>query len=210
MSCGEPHETDCGEVLAEVFLYLDGEVTTEKRETIRRHLVEEADLTVCENLPEGAYGEIISLAALRRSHDEGTENHRSAWVSLYIFEHAEKFKILRLLPPEPLRRPDIRITVDYPEDLVVCRAIYAALGGAGGRIRIEDIIKFLDSHPDAPDFFISEEITCRLPGVPFRVDVAAYGLTEAIHHEAQRLRGNFPGYAEVANDCISLRTLHAE
>jgi len=116
-------------------------------EMIRRHVVEEADLTVCENLPEGAYGEIISLAALRRSHDEGTENHRSAWVSLYIFEHAEKFKILRLLPPEPLRRPDIRITVDYPEDLVVCRAIYAALGGAGGRIRIEDIIKFLDSHP---------------------------------------------------------------
>ncbi len=117
-------------------------------EMIRRHLEAEADLTVCENLPEGAYGEIISLAALRRSHDEGTERHRSAWVSLYIFDHPEKFKILRLLPPEPLRRPDIRITVDYPEDLVVCRAIYDALGSAGGLIRIEDIIKFLDSHPE--------------------------------------------------------------
>ena len=40
MSCGEPHETDCGEVLAEVFLYLDGEMTADRRETIRRHLDE--------------------------------------------------------------------------------------------------------------------------------------------------------------------------
>jgi mycothiol system anti-sigma-R factor len=40
VSCGEPHETDCGEVLAEVFLYLDGEMTTERTERIRHHLDE--------------------------------------------------------------------------------------------------------------------------------------------------------------------------
>jgi mycothiol system anti-sigma-R factor len=40
VSCGEPHETDCGEVLAEVFLYLDGEMTTDRRDTIRDHLDE--------------------------------------------------------------------------------------------------------------------------------------------------------------------------
>ncbi|HVQ93992.1 MAG TPA: mycothiol system anti-sigma-R factor [Mycobacteriales bacterium] len=40
MSCGEPHETDCGEVLADVFLYLDGEVNTERRDRIRMHLDE--------------------------------------------------------------------------------------------------------------------------------------------------------------------------
>jgi mycothiol system anti-sigma-R factor len=40
VSCGEPHETDCGEVLAEVFLYLDGEMTSQRRDTIRRHLDE--------------------------------------------------------------------------------------------------------------------------------------------------------------------------
>ncbi len=38
MSYGEPHETDCGEVLAEVFLYLDGEMTGERRDLIRNHL----------------------------------------------------------------------------------------------------------------------------------------------------------------------------
>ena len=40
MSCGKPHETDCGEVLAEVFLYLDGEMTSARRELIRHHLDE--------------------------------------------------------------------------------------------------------------------------------------------------------------------------
>ena len=40
MSCGEPHETDCGEVLAEVFLYLDGEMTSARTELIRNHLDE--------------------------------------------------------------------------------------------------------------------------------------------------------------------------
>ena len=40
MSCGEPHETDCGEVLADVFLYLDGEMDYERRDRIRSHLDE--------------------------------------------------------------------------------------------------------------------------------------------------------------------------
>ena len=40
MSCGDPHQTDCGEVLAEVFLYLDGEMTLERTDRIRNHLDE--------------------------------------------------------------------------------------------------------------------------------------------------------------------------
>jgi mycothiol system anti-sigma-R factor len=40
VSCGEPHETDCGEVLAEVYLYLDLECADERRELIRHHLDE--------------------------------------------------------------------------------------------------------------------------------------------------------------------------
>ena len=39
MSCGEPHETDCDEVLAEVWLLLDRECD-EGRRPARRHLQE--------------------------------------------------------------------------------------------------------------------------------------------------------------------------
>ena len=40
MSCGEPHETDCRDVLAEVYLYLDLECDDDRRKLIREHLDE--------------------------------------------------------------------------------------------------------------------------------------------------------------------------
>jgi mycothiol system anti-sigma-R factor len=40
VSCGEPHETDCTDVLAEVYLYLDMECNDDRRDRIRHHLDE--------------------------------------------------------------------------------------------------------------------------------------------------------------------------
>ena len=40
MSCGDPHETPCSEVLDAVYLYLDGEQDHEHREKVRIHLDE--------------------------------------------------------------------------------------------------------------------------------------------------------------------------
>lgn len=40
MSCGEPHETDCQDVLADLYLYLDLECAEERRSLIQRHLDE--------------------------------------------------------------------------------------------------------------------------------------------------------------------------
>ncbi len=40
MSCGKPHATDCHEVLAEVYLYLDLECDDARRQLIRTHLDE--------------------------------------------------------------------------------------------------------------------------------------------------------------------------
>jgi mycothiol system anti-sigma-R factor len=40
MSCGEPHETDCREVIAEVYFYLDLEASDRRRNLIRDHLDE--------------------------------------------------------------------------------------------------------------------------------------------------------------------------
>lgn len=40
MSCGDPHETDCRQVLAELWLFLDNECHRERRELLQRHLDE--------------------------------------------------------------------------------------------------------------------------------------------------------------------------
>lgn len=40
MSCGKPHETDCSQVLAEVWLLLDHECSSEQRLKLEQHLDE--------------------------------------------------------------------------------------------------------------------------------------------------------------------------
>jgi mycothiol system anti-sigma-R factor len=40
VSCGEHHQTDCKEVIAEVYLYLDLECNDDRRSLIRDHLDE--------------------------------------------------------------------------------------------------------------------------------------------------------------------------
>ncbi len=40
MSCGDPHETPCSDVLEAVYLYLDGEQDPLSREQVRLHLDE--------------------------------------------------------------------------------------------------------------------------------------------------------------------------
>jgi mycothiol system anti-sigma-R factor len=40
MSCGKPHETDCSQVIAEVWLLLDRECSAERRRKLEQHLDE--------------------------------------------------------------------------------------------------------------------------------------------------------------------------
>lgn len=40
MSCGQPHELDCRDVLEKVYVYLDHECDEDKRARIREHLEE--------------------------------------------------------------------------------------------------------------------------------------------------------------------------
>jgi mycothiol system anti-sigma-R factor len=40
VSCGDPHDVDCQQILAEVYVYLDLECTDERRATITHHLDE--------------------------------------------------------------------------------------------------------------------------------------------------------------------------
>ena len=80
-------------------------------------------------------------------HARGNERHRSELCSLYVREHPDEFKVLRVDAPAALRRKDIRLTVDYPEDLVICRRAYQALRAQAPRISVPDIVAYLDRNP---------------------------------------------------------------
>jgi len=105
------------------------------------------DLTALDNLPDGAGFEISSLAAYTKSWNMGDDRHRSEFCSLYIRENKLDFKINYVEIPREIKRTDIRLTIDYPEDLVVCRIVYNEFKHLRPKIPVIEIIKFLDSNP---------------------------------------------------------------
>jgi spore coat polysaccharide biosynthesis protein SpsF len=130
-------------------------------EAWERHVREDNDITVLDNVPAGALFEIYRLGALERSHEEGTGADRSELCSNYARFNQSRFRIDILEPAPVCRRLDLRLTVDHPEDLVVCRAVYQALAHEAPRIPLERIVDFLDSRPDLVR--LVEPFTNRVP-----------------------------------------------
>lgn len=113
----------------------------------QRHQNEEADATFMDDVIDGCGFEFIRLAALEESHAKGDRKHRSELCTLYIREHLNNFKVVKADPPWALVRKDLRLTVDNPEDLVVCRTIYGVFKNLAPRIPVPEVVKFLDQNP---------------------------------------------------------------
>lgn len=124
------------------FGYLEG-----LPEAIASHEKENADYTAHGNLPDGVMFELIKLEALKISHQLGEYKHRSELVSLYINEHPDQFNKNILQVGKELQRPDYRLTIDFPEDLILCRKIFRHFGGDNKYIPYRHLIAFLDENP---------------------------------------------------------------
>jgi len=120
-------------------------------ELISIHRQHNCHLTLTEDLPLGTTVEVVSRGALEKAQEHGDDRHRSELCTLFIVENAESFEIKTVEPPTDLRRPDIRLTVDNPEDLVVVREIWKNLADGTTRFSLQDIVEFLDANPDLTD-----------------------------------------------------------
>jgi len=117
-------------------------------EVWERHLEAGNDVTCIDGTPDGSYFEIYTMEALEKSHKLGEDRHRSELCGLYIKEHRSDFKVEVMSAPRQVQRPDLRLTVDYPEDLALCRHIYAHLKHKAPRLPLDEIIEFIDNHPE--------------------------------------------------------------
>ena len=116
-------------------------------EAIKSHQENDADYTSHAKLPDGVMFELVSLKALKESHEKGEFKHRSELVTLYINENKEKFKFNILQVAVELQRPNYRLTIDFPEDLILCRKIIRNFNGDDHAIPYKDLIDFLDAQP---------------------------------------------------------------
>jgi len=114
----------------------------------QRHVSESSDASFFDEAVDGCGFEIISLEALRDSHLNGEQRHRSELCTLYIRENFYKYKIVKADVPKNLIRKDLRLTVDNPEDLALCRVVFDVFRDRAPRIPVNEVIMFLDKNPE--------------------------------------------------------------
>lgn len=115
---------------------------------IAMHRDTSAALTVTADLPVGAAVEVVALDAWKAVHRDGTDRQRQQAPAEYFTAHPERFRINRVPAPSTVAAPDLRLTVDSPEDLILARSVWEALHVEGRLIALEEIVTFLRQRPD--------------------------------------------------------------
>lgn len=111
------------------------------------HCKNKNDATFFDEIIDGCSFEIINLKSLIKSHKKGRKKHKSELCTLYIRENIDQFKVSIFKPKKNLIRKDLRLTVDYPEDLIVCREVYKFMK-KNKKTKLEQVVKFLDKRND--------------------------------------------------------------
>ena len=114
----------------------------------KKHLRGNYDATFLDEVIDGCGFEFIKLDALKESHTQGEDRHRSEMCTLYIRENKKSFNITYIEPPLELVRKDLRLTVDNPEDLIVCANIYKNFKNLAPLIPLKSIVKYLDENKE--------------------------------------------------------------
>lgn len=113
------------------------------------HINNDVAMSCLDFVPDGCGFEIITKRALTESHKLGDSRHRSELCTLFIRENRNKYLIQQIAPLSTDKRPDLRLTVDYPEDLIVARAVFEGLSSNGTQYpKLSEIIIFLEGRDD--------------------------------------------------------------
>jgi spore coat polysaccharide biosynthesis protein SpsF len=96
--------------------------------------------------PRGLWSEIVSFSALEYMHKNGHEERHREHVTYYAYEFPEKFTRHVYALPAELQHPDLRITLDTPDD-------YSMLQKAADHFKeitvpSGDVVRYLIENPD--------------------------------------------------------------
>lgn len=106
---------------------------------------------VCNDLeltyPLGIYGHVVSVARLSEinKYDRLTDQDREDVIS-FLLKHPEKYRILNITAPDELAFPQLRLTVDYPEDIEQAQNVYRRLKRFD--FKTSDVIELYHRNPE--------------------------------------------------------------
>lgn len=89
---------------------------------------------------------LSDLAAVAAAVDDPAVREH---VSLYFYEHPERYTLLRLLPLRHWVLPGCRVVLDYPEDMAFLEVLHQRLAPThGDRFGLEDMAALLRQEPE--------------------------------------------------------------
>lgn len=103
-----------------------------------------ADFIDAPDAPCGAFTYGIRVTALKKVC--AIKNSVKTEMMAPYFTDTGLFRVEHLNVPESLRRPEIRMTLDYKDDLRFFRAVYGHFQGS--EFVLGDVIEYLDAHPE--------------------------------------------------------------
>jgi len=114
---------------------------------IEHHLNTASDLTHFLGIPLGTGVEILNARALKDASALTQANYDREHVTPFLYKNNTTFKIAEPLAPKPHYRPDLKVTVDTPEDYKKVSHIFDV---CGKNANISDIIDYFDRFGYSP------------------------------------------------------------
>ena len=114
---------------------------------IKSLLRNNADYLGFRNMPYGSAVEVIKAGALVEAGEKTDDRADKEHVTKYLIEHGEIYRVKFIEPDNPaLRRPDIRVTIDTPEDYLKISLAYRELEKPGQKVDLEAVIRYFDQN----------------------------------------------------------------
>jgi spore coat polysaccharide biosynthesis protein SpsF len=127
---------------------IDPEIVDLSIETFHVNAADVVGAAQKQSFPQGVDAQVFRFSALKEIERTVTDPAVREHVSLYFFEHPERYRIVNLAAPARWRRPAQRLQLDYPEDLALIRAVYERLVPMYGEdFGLDEIIGLLDNEP---------------------------------------------------------------
>ena len=99
--------------------------------------------------PDGNDVEVMSMALLEQAHREATRTMDREHTTPWFWDPPDRWRVRNVVMRDgrDLSRSH-RVVLDYPEDLAVLRAICAGLHDRGPLVSLEEIVAWMDQHPE--------------------------------------------------------------
>lgn len=118
---------------------------------VENEAVDYASTSQAGYFPRGLDVEAFRPEALAEADRRALDRDEREHVTLYLYRHPERFGIAPVPGPAWMQRPDLRFTVDEPEDLELVRRVVDGLDASAAILQTSDVIDFLDRHPEIRD-----------------------------------------------------------